>query len=98
MNTLTRKGKILRYNLAKTYRREMMNAFRQFAGLWTAVAAFLLQPALLGSDTLLAYGQIYNGNPKAPWVQALTITGISIDAAALRAYSGAHFFRGTPLA
>ena len=74
----------------------MMNAFRQVAGLCAAVTAFLLQPVLLCSDTLLAYGQIYTRNPKTPCVQPLTITGISIDVAAFRAYSGAHFFRGTP--
>jgi hypothetical protein len=75
-----------------------MNAFRQFVGLCAAVTAFLLQPVLLGGDTLLVHGHIYTGNPKAPWVRALAITGISIDAAALRAYSGGHFFRGTQLA
>ncbi|MFI5057227.1 MAG: hypothetical protein ACHQLQ_03505 [Candidatus Acidiferrales bacterium] len=76
----------------------MTNAFRQFAGLCAAVAAFLLQPVLLGSDALLVHEHIYTGNPKAPWVRALAVTGSSIDAAALRAYSGARFFRGTPLA
>jgi len=75
-----------------------MKAFRQFAGLCAAVAASLLQPVLLGSDTLLVHRHIYTGDPKAPWLKALAITGSSIDAAALRAYSGAHFFRGTPLA
>ena len=69
MNTFTGKGKILGYDLAKTHRREMMNAFLEFAGLCAAVAAFLLQPVLLGSDTLLAHGHIYSGDPKAPWVQ-----------------------------
>jgi hypothetical protein len=98
MNTFTGKSKILRYDLARTHRREMMNAFRQFAFLCAAVAAFLLQPVLLGNNTLLVHGQIYTGNPKEPWVHTLAITGTSIDAAALRAYSGAPFFRGTLLA
>jgi hypothetical protein len=98
MNTFTGKSKILRYDLAKTHRREMMSAFRQSAGLCAAVVAFLLQPVLLGSNTFLVHGHIYTGNPKAPWAQNLAITGTSIDAAALRAYSGAPFFRGTQLA
>ena len=42
---------------------------------------FLLAPALLSaSDTLLIHGHIYTGNAKAPWAQALAITGTRIDA------------------
>jgi predicted amidohydrolase YtcJ len=45
------------------------------------VAILLLLPALLSaSDTLLIHGHIYTGNPKAPWAQALAITGTRIDA------------------
>jgi predicted amidohydrolase YtcJ len=57
-----------------------MNACRRFAGLCVTVAALLFQPALLGSDTLLIHGHIYTGNPKAPWAQALAITGTRVDA------------------
>jgi predicted amidohydrolase YtcJ len=45
------------------------------------VAILLQLPALLpASDTLLVHGHIYTGNPKAPWAQALAITGTRIDA------------------
>ncbi|HXH67167.1 MAG TPA: amidohydrolase [Candidatus Limnocylindrales bacterium] len=41
----------------------------------------LLLPALLpASDTLLIHGHIYTGNAKAPWGQAIAITGTRIDA------------------
>jgi predicted amidohydrolase YtcJ len=36
--------------------------------------------ALFASDTVLIHGHIYTGNPKAPWAQALAITGTRIDA------------------
>jgi len=57
-----------------------MDACRKFAGLCVTVAALLFQHALFGSDTLLIHGHIYTGNPKAPWAQALAITGTSVDA------------------
>jgi predicted amidohydrolase YtcJ len=45
------------------------------------VAIVLLLPALLSaSDTLLIHGHIYTGNAKAPWAQALAISGTRIDA------------------
>jgi len=34
----------------------------------------------LASDTLLIHGHIYTGNSKAPWAQALAISGTRIDA------------------
>jgi predicted amidohydrolase YtcJ len=41
----------------------------------------LLMPTLLSaSDTLLIHGHIYTGNAKAPWAQAVAITGTRIDA------------------
>jgi predicted amidohydrolase YtcJ len=41
----------------------------------------LLLPALLpASDTLLIHGHVYTGNAKAPWAQAVAITGTRIDA------------------
>lgn len=36
--------------------------------------------ALLASDTLLIHGHIYTGNNKAPWAQAIAVTGTRIDA------------------
>jgi predicted amidohydrolase YtcJ len=56
-----------------------MNACRKLAGLCVTVAALLFQPALFGSDILLIHGHIYTGNPKAPWAQALAITGTRVD-------------------
>lgn len=48
---------------------------------WCATAIGLLIPSVMrGSDTLLIHGHIYTGNAKAPWVQALAITGTRIDA------------------
>lgn len=45
-----------------------------------AIAVFFSGAALFGSDTVLIHGHIYTGNPKAPWIQALAITGSRIDA------------------
>jgi predicted amidohydrolase YtcJ len=52
------------------------------AFLFSCLAAIvLLIPSLLyGSDTLLIHGHIYTGNAKAPWAQALAVTGTRIDA------------------
>jgi predicted amidohydrolase YtcJ len=50
-------------------------------GLLCIVMLSLLIPALLSaSDTLLIHGHIYTGNAKAPWAQAVAITGTRIDA------------------
>jgi predicted amidohydrolase YtcJ len=57
-----------------------MNARRKSVWLCAAVTAFSLPPALLASDTLLIHGHIYTGNAKAPWAQALAISGTRIDA------------------
>lgn len=43
-------------------------------------AVVLFVPALFASDTLLIHGHIYTGNAKAPWAQALAISGTRIDA------------------
>ena len=56
-----------------------MNARRWIVSLCAAVAS-LLPPALLASDVVLVHGRIYTGNPKAPWAQALAVSGTSIDA------------------
>ena len=42
--------------------------------------SLLIPSTLLASDTLLIHGHIYTGNAKAPWVQALAISGTRIDA------------------
>ena len=44
-----------------------------------AVSAFFLSTSSFCADTLLIHGHIYTGNPTAPWVQALAITGTRID-------------------
>jgi predicted amidohydrolase YtcJ len=44
------------------------------------LVCLLLPLALPASDTLLLHGHIYTGNEKAPWAQALAITGSRIDA------------------
>ena len=36
--------------------------------------------SLFATDTLLIHGHIYTGNPKAPWAQALAISGTRIEA------------------
>jgi predicted amidohydrolase YtcJ len=43
------------------------------------VGLFCLQVAS-ATDTVLLHGHIYTGNPKAPWAQAMAITGTRIDA------------------
>ena len=52
---------------------------RQFTKASVLIAALLAPVSLFASDTLLIHGHIYTGNPKAPWVQALAITGTRID-------------------
>jgi predicted amidohydrolase YtcJ len=44
------------------------------------VAVVFLPVAAFASDTVLIHGHIYTGNPKAPWAQALAITGTRIEA------------------
>jgi len=45
-----------------------------------AIGALLSGPALFGSDTILIRGHIYTENSKAPWAEALAITGGHIEA------------------
>jgi len=54
-----------------------LGRYIRFSGFFVAL---LLSPSLFGSDTILIHGHIYTGNPFAPWVQALAITGDHIDA------------------
>ena len=58
-----------------------MNARRHFLSLCVAVAIFFSGVTLFARDTVLIHGHVYTGNPKAPWVQALAISGSRIDAA-----------------
>ena len=48
--------------------------------LCVAIVLLLVPTLLSASDTLLIHGHIYTGNAKAPWAQALAITGTRIDA------------------
>jgi predicted amidohydrolase YtcJ len=57
-----------------------MNADRPIVTACLAVAIFFSGSMLFSSDTVLLHGHIYTGNPKAPWAQALAITGTRIDA------------------
>src|ERR1700758_2119793 len=53
---------------------------RYLLSVSAAIATLLLPTSLFAGDTLLIRGHIYTGNPKAPWAQALAITGTRIDA------------------
>lgn len=56
-----------------------MNVRRSLVTLCAAVVLFV-PSGLLASDTVLIHGHIYTGNAKAPWAQALAISGTRIDA------------------
>jgi predicted amidohydrolase YtcJ len=49
-------------------------------GLQTLLLAVAIPSALLASETLLVHGHIYTGNSKAPWAEAIAVTGAKIDA------------------
>src|SRR5579864_2304444 len=53
---------------------------RKLRALLCAGILLLLPGLLPASDTLLIHGHIYTGNVKAPWAQAIAITGTRIDA------------------
>jgi predicted amidohydrolase YtcJ len=57
-----------------------LKAHPKFAALCITIATLLLPIAAFSSNTLLIHGHIYTGNPKAPWAQAVAITGTRIDA------------------
>ena len=57
-----------------------MRKSRAFLPLCVAIVSLLVPALLPASDTLLIRGHIYTGNAKAPWAQALAITGTRIDA------------------
>jgi predicted amidohydrolase YtcJ len=48
--------------------------------MFCVTAVVVSGSVLFGADTILVHGHIYTGNPKAPWVEALAITGTRIDA------------------
>lgn len=75
-----------------------MNAFRQFAGLCAAVVAFLLQPVLLGSDTLLFHGDVYTGNPNGLSVQVWLLQEPALTPPLSGPIVALIFSGGTPLA
>ena len=52
---------------------------RHSLALFCAAVSLFMQ-AGFASDTLLIHGHIYTGNAKAPWAQALAISGTRIDA------------------
>jgi predicted amidohydrolase YtcJ len=56
-----------------------MNLRRWVLTLLTVSAIFLSAPSK-ASDTVLIHGHIYTGNPKAPWAQALAISGTRVEA------------------
>jgi len=57
-----------------------MSARWHKVGVSLTIASFFCGAALFASDKVLIHGHIYTGNPKAPWAQALAITGSRIDA------------------
>jgi predicted amidohydrolase YtcJ len=61
-------------------RERFMLAHRYLVRFDFTIAIFFPGFALLASDTILIHGHIYTGNSRAPWAQALAITGTGIDA------------------
>ncbi|MFZ0804540.1 MAG: hypothetical protein WAN03_00075, partial [Candidatus Sulfotelmatobacter sp.] len=55
-------------------------ALRYIVRFCVAAIVLFFPPAVLASDTVLIHGHIYTGNAKAPWAQALAITGTRIEA------------------
>ena len=53
---------------------------RRSVVIFCAAVAVFLSADVFGSDTVLIHGHIYTGNPKAPWAQALAISGTRIEA------------------
>src|SRR5215469_8838716 len=56
-----------------------MTIRQQIFPVCTALAVLFSSVLLRASDTLLIHGHVYTGNAKAPWAQALAITGTRID-------------------
>jgi predicted amidohydrolase YtcJ len=56
-----------------------MQLYRRLLSAGAAFATLFAPASLFASDTILIHGHIYTGNAKAPWAQALAITGTKID-------------------
>ena len=61
-----------------------------FARILASLSALLLTAPLFASDTIVIHGHIYTANPRAPWAEALAITGGRIDAAGTDAEISRH--------
>jgi hypothetical protein len=48
--------------------------------IFCAAVAVFFSAVVFASDTVLIHGHIYTGNPKAPWSQALAVSGMRIEA------------------
>jgi predicted amidohydrolase YtcJ len=59
---------------------EEMNVLPVIVRVCTALAMLICSSCLFAADKLLIHGHIYTGNPKAPWAEALAITGTRIEA------------------
>src|ERR1700680_3526093 len=77
---MSRRGSFTPGLLSLVLKEGIMSTLRRFIGFSLTMAALSSGSALFGSDTILIHGHIYTGNPKAPWAEALAITGGRIDA------------------
>ena len=66
--------------MTRSFHGNLMRVCRAFVNIGAALAAMLLPVSLFAADTLLVHGHIYTGNAKAPWAQALAISGTRIEA------------------
>jgi predicted amidohydrolase YtcJ len=57
-----------------------MKELRGHHVLAAVLLALVCQRSALASDTILLHGHIYTGNSKAPWAEAVAVTGTRIDA------------------
>lgn len=57
-----------------------MHLIRKWLATGAVFCAFSAPASLHATDTILIHGHIYTGNPRAPWAQALAITGTKIEA------------------
>lgn len=57
-----------------------MRVSQRLVSFCAAITALLAPASLIAGDTLLIHGHIYTGNAKAPWAQALAVTGTRIVA------------------
>src|SRR5215469_15743867 len=57
-----------------------MNLKHGFVTLHALLVSLLFPALSVGADTLLVHRHIYTGNSKAPWAQAIAITGTKIEA------------------